>query len=112
MQNNDDIMVRVSMKIILHAGNARNLLRPLADRLSKIEKNELSGIIAKVEEEILEAHKCHTQLIQKAASEMNLVPTVLFTHAQDTLMSAESELFFIKTISYYIKQEVNENEFS
>lgn len=91
-------VVETAMQVILHAGNARNIIREIGN---KIENYLYEGIVEQLEianNEIIEAHKVQTRLLQDEAVGLTVDMTVLFAHAQDTLMTTESELFFVKTI--------------
>lgn len=82
-----------AMQIILHAGDCRNLLND-AIRYTEDDK-ELSVIEMKLKEakeEITIAHKIQTEMIQNTIETDELDTTLLFTHAQDTLMTINSEL--------------------
>lgn len=82
-----------AMQIILHAGNSRNFVN---DALSFIETTgDVESAKAKLKEakaEITLAHKVQTDMIQSTIEDDELQTTLLFTHAQDTLMTIYSEL--------------------
>lgn len=91
-------VVETAMQVILHAGNARNIIREIGN---KIENRLYKGVEEQLEianNEIIKAHKAQTHLLQEEAGGITVDMTVLFAHAQDTLMATESELFFVKTI--------------
>lgn len=82
-----------AMQIILYAGNSRNMIN---EALQGIENNtDCDSIDAKMKEakdEITKAHKIQTDMIQSTIEDDELQTTLLFTHAQDTLMTIYSEL--------------------
>lgn len=91
-----DEMLKASMEIILHAGNAKN---SCAAVLQKLQASDYMGIdehMKKAEEEILQAHKIHTEYLQKCIQEESNEFTLLLTHAQDTLMTANTEIDLTK----------------
>lgn len=97
--------VEDSMHIILHAGDARvhctNALKSLeADDVHAAEEE-----MALANTEIVKAHKIQTRSIsletQGNASEYSL----LFAHAQDTLMTIYSELNITKRLIKIFKQQ-------
>ena len=47
---------------------------------------------------ILLAHKAQTDILHEGAEGKHIEVTVLFSHAQDTLMTTQSELFFVETL--------------
>lgn len=88
-----------AMQMILHAGNARNELNMA---LKDIENNREESCDSHMEEarrEITLAHSEQTKVLQNTIQE-DLQLTILFTHAQDTLMTVVSE---INTGKYLIK---------
>ena len=88
---NEDI-AKTSMEIILHAGDGRlhvhNALKAIAESDYFLAVEELSA----AKKELVEAHKIHTDAIQSEARGIEPEYTILFTHAQDTLMTISSEL--------------------
>ncbi len=82
-----------AMQIILHAGNCRNLLNEALLLLEDKENNELiDSKMKEAKKEITEAHKIQTNMIQTTIEDDQLNSTLLFSHAQDTLMTIYSEL--------------------
>ena len=47
---------------------------------------------------ILLAHKAQTDILHEEAEGKHIEVTVLFSHAQDTLMTTQSEYFFVETL--------------
>lgn len=86
-----------AMQIILFAGNSRNLVN---EALSYIEKEgNIERANEKIREakiEITKAHKIQTDVIQETIEEEEMKSTLLFSHAQDTLMTIYSELNLAK----------------
>ncbi|MBP2098546.1 PTS lactose/cellobiose transporter subunit IIA [Enterococcus rivorum] len=90
----DDALTKQAMNIILFAGDARVNCK---NALIAVEKNDFE--LAKKEmknarKNITEAHKIQTEVIQsEMGEEAKLQPhSLLFTHAQDTLMTIYSEI--------------------
>ena len=90
----DNVLIQVAMQIILHAGNAR---LHAAEALQSAKKGDFESAVASMkvaEEEIVQAHKAQTDVIQNEMSGESYDYSLLFTHAQDTLMTIKSELTF------------------
>lgn len=91
-------LIDVSMQIILHAGDAREK----ADRAAKYAfSNEFENAekyMQQAEADLEKAHVAQTDIIQQSLEEDSEVFTLLFIHAQDTLMSIKSELRTIKLL--------------
>lgn len=90
----DDVLMNQAMTIILFAGDARvnckNAL--LATEKNDFETAEIEMKAAK--KNITEAHKIQTTAIQSEMQEdsVEIPHSLLFTHAQDTLMTIYSEI--------------------
>ncbi len=98
ISNNDrDELNKLSMKVLIHAGNARNFM---VQSLEQIENQdnyaEAETLIKQANNEIVIAHGMQTSVLQKEALGEPLAYSVLFCHAQDTLMTAQSEILIAK----------------
>ena len=96
-----------AMQIILHAGDCRNLLNEaINDLLDDKSEEEVKDKITQAKKEITKAHVIQTDMIQSSINEEELQTTVLFTHAQDTLMTINSEVNLVQSmIRLYRKLE-------
>ena len=83
--------VRVAAKVILHAGNARALVCGAFQDAEKGDVEAAGAKLGRACEEISAAHSTQTNLIQAEARGESVPLSLLFTHAQDTLMAAISE---------------------
>lgn len=82
-----------AMQIILHAGNCRNLLNEaIRDTENDVPYEEVDKKLKEAKSEITLAHKVQTDMIQSTIEDEELQTTLLFTHAQDTLMTIYSEV--------------------
>lgn len=80
-----------SMIMILHAGNAREKIMDALDLVVSDEFVQAEELIAAAKKDINEAHKIQTMFVQKEAKEEPYYYSMLFSHAQDTLMTIQSE---------------------
>ena len=96
-----------AMQIILHAGDCRNLLNEaINDLLDDKSEEEVKEKITQAKKEITIAHVIQTDMIQSSINEEELQTTLLFTHAQDTLMTINSEVNLVQSmIRLYRKLE-------
>ena len=91
-------MVTAAMQIIMNAGDARLKVKD-ALKLGKAFDFENAG--AKMEEArkcIAQAHHAQTDIIQSEAGGKKYEFSLLFAHAQDTLMTIMSELNLAKEL--------------
>ncbi len=96
-------MTTVAMKIILSAGDARNYNFEALDCYIEGQYEKGAQLITKAKASIQEAHSAQTEFIQREASGVRYQPTLLFIHAQDTLMTINSELMLTNKIIKYIE---------
>lgn len=98
-QTKEECVITAAMNIILHAGNARNILRDAGKRIAEgRELNTVAQLLEEAKENILLAHRAQTDILHEEAEGKHIEVTVLFSHAQDTLMTTQSELFFVETL--------------
>ncbi|EIA20628.1 PTS system transporter subunit IIA [Listeria fleischmannii 1991] len=88
----NDELNTLSMNILVHAGNAREFFVRALSELEKKKFDEAKEKIQKAKEEVVIAHGLQTETLQKEASGEQVRYSTLFCHAQDTLMTAQSEI--------------------
>lgn len=86
--NND---VKNTMEIILNAGDAREYITKAIDCVADYDYETARQEMKKANEKLLIAHRLQTNKIQEEAEGKPIEYSVLFTHAQDTLMTINSE---------------------
>lgn len=94
----DEKTVESAMSIILNAGDARNHNTKALVAISKFDFNEATAQYEKAKEKIVLAHKTQTETIQGETRGEKTVYSLLFAHAQDTLMTIYSELNISKEL--------------
>lgn len=88
----DDELTTIAMQIILAAGDARNKASEAVDRLLADEEDAVDALIAEARADLQEAHRAQTGVIQAEAAGTKHEITLLFVHAQDTLMTITTEV--------------------
>lgn len=86
----------IAMQIIMDAGDAREYI---AKSISAMEEDcfqQAEKYLADAQEKIKQAHGRQTEVIQDEARGVSHPFSLLFTHAQDTLMTISSELNLAK----------------
>ena len=87
-----DDLNEIAVKIIMLAGDARVLLsEAMQDALSEATKEQINEKTKAASEKIAQAHRLQTDIIQETVEENDLQTTLLFSHAQDSLMTVYSE---------------------
>ena len=88
--------VKSTMEIILHAGDARVLIMQAMDCLGDFKYDKADKLLKEAHEKLVLAHKLQTERLQEEAEGKNVEYSVLFTHAQDTLMKINTEYNIVK----------------
>ena len=96
-------LVQVAMNVIMHAGDARDYIRKAGTKLSALDLDGVEELLKKASAELVEAHKAQTSVLQNEAEGDSVPMTVLFSHAQDTLMTVESEQYMISILYQCLK---------
>ncbi len=80
----------ISFKIINHVGAARD---KFIEAIAAAKKNDFplaEKLLKEGEAQFIIGHRAHTELIQQDVRSESVVMSLLLTHAQDQLMSAEA----------------------
>lgn len=85
-------LIPASMSIIMNAGNARTKANEALDSIAVFDFETAKDKICKAREDITKAHQGQTEIIQAEAAGEHYDSCLLFTHAQDTLMTIMSEV--------------------
>lgn len=95
----NEILNNHAMQIITFAGDARNLLEKALEHLydDNLEMYELE--MKEARKAITKAHAEQTKVLQSTIMDESLQLTLLFTHAQDTLMTIMSEMNVAKHLA-------------
>lgn len=106
----EDSLTKLSMNILIHAGNARD---SLVKGLNKIEEGDfeaVSSFLKTAHQEIVIAHELQTETLQLEAEGKQIRYSPLFCHAQDTLMTAQSELLIANHLNHIFGKYSEEEE--
>lgn len=107
-----DELNMVSMQVILHAGNARTFVIDALTGLNNEKPNfqKIDEDLKKAHDEITKAHNRQTDMIQHESQGEFIPFSVLFSHAQDTLMTIQSELILVeKLVPIFRRMEGEKN---
>ncbi|CAM4247064.1 PTS system, cellobiose-specific IIA component [Weissella hellenica] len=104
----DDELNQLSMNILVHAGDARSFLVQALTQLEQDDYQKSEELIKKAHEEVVIAHGLQTDTLQLEASGEQIRYSTPFCHAQDTLMTAQSEILIgehlVKLFKKFIKE--------
>lgn len=88
----DEQLINVAMQIILHAGDARNFAIDALKAAKEFDFKAANKLMEKANDSMIEAHKAQTETIQNEMNGEKHEYSILFSHAQDTLMTVMSEI--------------------
>lgn len=91
-------MTTASMQIILHAGDARLECKKALDAITYADFGKAEKCLKQAQAEITTAHKWQTDAIQEEMRGEDFEYSLLFIHAQDTLMTIYSEINIAKQL--------------
>lgn len=102
--------IQTAMAIILAAGDARALCKQALNAIALQDFGEAKQRMEEANKKITEAHRIQTDAIQGETRGETAEYSLLFAHAQDTLMTIYSELNIAKQMIKIF--EVYENRLS
>ena len=89
----DDRIIKVAMEIVIAAGDARLEAEKALDAVEQFDFDTARKHLEAARENIQKAHNAQTEIIQaEIAGEESFQPSLLFNHAQDTLMTIITEV--------------------
>ncbi|WP_130845027.1 PTS lactose/cellobiose transporter subunit IIA [Lactiplantibacillus mudanjiangensis] len=90
--------VKSTMEIIINAGDARAFIAAALDNVGDFDYDSAKANMEKANDKLVIAHRLQTQKLQTEAEGEDVAYSVLFTHAQDTLMTIMSEYNLTKKL--------------
>lgn len=93
-----------AMEMIVNAGAGRTALNIALDALCEGNDEKYEEMMAEAKEKMKEAHAAQTSVLQETITDPQVYPNILFTHAQDTLMTVMSEINTAKHIAKLYKK--------
>lgn len=94
----NEAVVQSAMSIILHAGDARVACKQALDAIAEADFTKADEKLKEAQSKITEAHKVQTDAIQGETRGEEAEYSLLFAHAQDTLMTIYSEINIAKQL--------------
>lgn len=83
---------QTAMKIILHAGDAREKTMNALKALDSFDLETARALLKEANEDIVKAHQVQADALQAESRGEEVEYSILFSHAQDTCMCANCEL--------------------
>jgi PTS system cellobiose-specific IIA component len=89
-------MVNIAMEIILNAGDARNHAADAMTAELEGDHESADSCMRKAKDSIKDAHNAQTNVISEEAAGGKTELSLLFVHAQDTVMTITSEVNMVE----------------
>jgi PTS system cellobiose-specific IIA component len=93
-----EAMNSIAMEIIMLAGDARLFISRAIQAAAAGEFSEVDRELAEAKKKLAAAHGMQTDIVQSEGEGKKLDHTLLFVHAQDTLMTIYSEMNMVKQL--------------
>lgn len=91
-------LIMPAMGMLSHSGDARLEAKKALEFVQKQNFKQARIHLKTAKKEITKAHQAQTEIIQNEARGIRYEYCMLFNHAQDTLMSINSEIELIATL--------------
>lgn len=98
MEEQMNPLIMSAMGILTHAGDARMLAKKALQAVQQFDFVSAKEQLCLAKQEITEAHAAQTEIIQNEARGIKYEYSMLFNHAQDTLMTINSEIELTTTL--------------
>lgn len=100
----------VAMEVILNAGNGREQIDLALKEMEQFHFEIAEELLKQAEEQIVKAHIAQTKVIQSQVSGEAVEYSLLFVHAQDTIMTINTELRMAQNMLPIFKALYNHQE--
>lgn len=91
-ETTQDQLIQTAMRILTSAGDARNDAKQARAAMREMRFEKARELMLLAKQNITEAHTAQTEIIQNEARGIKYEYCMLFNHAQDTLMTINSEI--------------------
>ena len=91
-----------AMEMIVHSGNGRNMLNQALDALYDGDEETYEAKMTEAKKEMQTAHVAQKKALDLLRSQLDT--HILFTHAQDTLMTVMSEINTARHLAKIMKK--------
>ena len=108
-EENRDINV-IAMEVIMNAGDGRDKIDEALAAVAAGDLEQANALLKEAESLIVKAHNAQTEVIQNQVSGENMEYSLLFIHAQDTLMTINTELRMTQKLLPIVKMLMNKRE--
>lgn len=101
---------QAAMEVILNAGDGRNYIDQAFAQMCEFNFDACEELLKQAEEKVLKAHIAQTEIIQNQVAGEDTEYSLLFIHAQDTIMTINSEMRIAQMMLPVIRSLYNDNQ--
>ena len=95
----------VAMHVIMNACSGRDKVDESFTAMAEGNLEHARQLLKDADADILEAHKAQTEMIQAQAGGEDMEYSLLFIHAQDTLMTSDAQLRIANNIMKILEKK-------
>ncbi|MDR1469114.1 MAG: PTS lactose/cellobiose transporter subunit IIA [Spirochaetaceae bacterium] len=99
-----DAMNSLALEIIMQAGDARLFITQAIHAAAEGNFPEIDKALDEAKKKLAAAHRLQTDIVQSEGEGKKVDHTLLFIHAQDTLMTIYSEMNMVKQLKAVFKR--------
>lgn len=100
----------VAIEVVMNAGDGRMKIDEALAAMAKADLDRAEACLEEAQELIIKAHNAQTEVIQSQVGGENMEYSLLFIHAQDTIMTVNTELRMTKKLLPIIKMLLMKKE--
>lgn len=97
-------MEQIAFQLISEVGSARSHLMEALQAARRSEYELAQNHVESAEQQLMNGHKIHAQLIQKEASGEGVPVTLLLLHAEDLMLTTETMRELVKEMLYMYEE--------
>ena len=95
----------VAIQVVMNAGDGRMKIDEALAAMAEGDLTKAEELLKEAEELIVKAHNAQTEVIQSQVAGENMEYSLLFIHAQDTIMTINTELRMTKKLLPIVKMK-------
>lgn len=100
----------VAIEVVMSAGDGRMKIDEALAAMAEADLDRAEALLQEAEALIVKAHNAQTEVIQSQVAGENMEYSLLFIHAQDTIMTINTELRMTKKLLPIIKMLMMKKE--
>lgn len=100
----------IAIEVVMNAGDGRMKIDEALAAMAEGDLAKAEELLVEAEKLVVKAHNAQTEVIQSQVSGENLEYSLLFIHAQDTLMTINTELRMTKKLMPIVKMLMMKKE--